>query len=423
MQHRIDTLELENTDLLQEQDILNDRHQSHTEELRYMQNEFLCIKGHLNKLRNDMESLDGLLIEQQLQQRQQKRSREEHQLAEKVDEAIFKVKERQEFTCVFMENTISSIDEILNEYIPEKVQYKDVDDHKTTEEVIQEAKLREMREEEELRQRRELEKQLLEQLAQEAPVLEVDDEAQGSNFTSSSSQLGNSLSSSLALHFPDEHLSELGIATPAMKEAKLSQEAQSLFKEQQKMFAEYITESRSDLAETESSAARFKGWFEEKREKWKEEESMKELRQKKRQSQAVMMHKVKQMHSDTFHKVTEMKLHHHEQEQEEEEKERRLTRLRMGGVDENGAFQNSSTDAPVVVTKPAEEQVSNFLEEEEMRFSMNKDLNDYFKQYKDHSQSMGGNNLVPQSQETRSVNGGFFSMMFGAGKSENELSC
>ncbi|CAJ1943859.1 unnamed protein product [Cylindrotheca closterium] len=419
MQHRIDTLEQENTDLKQEQDILNDRHQSHTEELRYMQNEFLCIKGHLNKLRNDMESLDGLLIDQQLQQRQQKRSREEHQMAEKVEEAIFKVKERQEFTCVFMDNTISSIDEILNEYIPDKVQYADVEDHKTTEEVIQEAKLREMREEEELRQRRELEKQLMEQLKQEADdaqLVEDDGDAQDSNFTSSSSQLGNSVSSTLALQFPDEHLSELGIETPAVKEAKLSQEAQHLFKEQHKMFAKYIAESRSDVAETEPAAIRFKGWFEEKREKWREEENMKELRQKKSQSQAVMMHKVKQMHSETFHKVTEIKLHHHEQA--EEEKERRSTLLKIDGEDKNGM------DGPGAVPEPAEDQVSDLPEEEALRFSMNKgNLNDYFKQYKDHSQSVGGG-LGPQSLEPKpAAGGGFLSMVFGVGKSENELSC
>ena len=55
-----------------------------------MQNEFLCIKGHLQKLRNDMESLDGLLVEQQIKQHEKKMTREEHQLAEKVEEAIFK---------------------------------------------------------------------------------------------------------------------------------------------------------------------------------------------------------------------------------------------------------------------------------------------------------------------------------------------
>lgn len=420
MQHRVDTLELENTDLLQEQDILNDRHQSHTEELRYMQNEFLCIKGHLQKLRNDMESLDSLLVEQQIKQQQHKQSREEAQFTEKVEEAIFKVKERQEFTCVFMDNTISSIDEILNEYIPEKIEYEDVEDHKTTEELIQEAKEREMREEEELRQRREMERLLLEQ---EQEILEQEDEAQGSNFTSSSSQLGNSASSAIDFQLPNEHVSEFGIETPAMKEAKLSQETHILFKEQQQMFAKYIAESRSDLATTESLAiVRFKGWFEEKRDKWREEEGMKELRRNKRQSLNVMMHKVKQMHSDTFRKVTEMKLHHHEQEeQEKDRKERRSTLLKTGGI-VDGLFRDAST--PVAVVKPTEEQVNNLLEEE-LRFSVTKgDLNDFFKQYKaSHSGLIGGyNSPVPQSQGPQLQGGGFLGML-GFGKQENELSC
>jgi len=415
MQHRIDRLEEENNDLLQEQDILNDRHQSHTEELRYMQNEFLCIKGHLQKLRNEMEALDGHLNEQQKKQNRQKMTREEHLLAEKVEESIFRVKERQEFTCVFMENTIASIDEILNEYIPEKVEYTDVDDHKTMEEIIEEAKLREMREEEELRKRREIERQMQEELLQlqllqeQEDVVEHDSNGRGSEFTDDTNDnaidFDKSISTMVAF---DEHFSELGIETPAMREAKLFQETQSLFKEQQEMFARYIEERRSD--EATSSTTRFKSWFNEKREKWLEEEEMKEVRRKKRQSMAVMMHKVKQMHSDALEKVTETKLYRFEKEQQQ--KERRSNLVKLGNIDGNSP-----------VPKPTEEEVKSKLEED-LRFSFTKgDLNDYFKKYKNsHSHMMEG--AAPakanmQRQESRGILG----ILGWGGKAENEMSC
>mmetsp|Transcript_13425 Transcript_13425/g.32343 ORF Transcript_13425/g.32343 Transcript_13425/m.32343 type:complete len:379 (+) Transcript_13425:146-1282(+) len=378
-------------------------------------------------------------------------------MGEKVEEAIFKVKERQEFTCVFMDNTVSSIDEILNEYIPDKVEYKDVEDHMTTEQLILEAKEREMREEEELRQRRELERQLVEQqqlllLQQEeaALIMEKEDDAHGSDFTSSS--LGGSVNSGIALQFSpeEEQLSELGIETPAMREAKLSQETQNLFKEQQQMFAKYIQECRSvdqattttttedtgtptKTTATTTSTTRFKGWFEEQRDKWREEEDMKELRRRRRQSQAVMMHKVKQMHSNAFHKVTEMKLHHHEQE---EERKFSLTRSNMGVLGEESSTNDHHPPAAATATKkqpPITEEEATELLEEELRFSLTKgNLNDFFKQYKDsHSEMVGGgggNNHVPSSSESQSQQepsvGGFFGMMFGlGGKSENEMSC
>lgn len=78
--------------------------------------------------------------------------------------------------------------------------------------------------------------------------------------------------------------------------------------------------------------------------------------------------------------------------------------------------------APVPVTKPAEAQ-GHILREEELRFSMNKDLNDYFKQYKDAKSDL----LNTKSGETRQGGGGLFSMVsmvFGdGGKAESELSC
>ena len=53
---------------------------------------------------------------------------------------------------------------------------------------------------------------------------------------------------------------------------------QELFREQQEMFAKYVQECRSDEATAEASSdTRFKGWFEEKRDKWLDEEKMKEL--------------------------------------------------------------------------------------------------------------------------------------------------
>jgi len=384
LQRRIDTLEVENIDLLQEQDILNDRHQSHTEELRYMQNEFLCIKGHLLKLRNDMESLDGLLLSQQQKQRQQqKRSREETDLAEKVEGAIFKLKERQEFTCVFMENTISSIDEILNEYIPEKPEYTLVEDHKTSEEVIQEVKARELQQEEEEREPRRLVKGLSEQ----EKDAQLDEEEEG--------ELGvfsNSLNSSLAFQFPEVQ-PELGIVTPAMKEAKLNEETLNLFMEQQQMFAKYMEESRSDQTTSENRSGtnkRFKGWFEEKRDNWREEESLRELRHKKRQSQSVMLGKVTQMHSNAFQKVTKMKLDHDEQV-EEDRKGRQPSVLKMVlkmvGVEEGGSSWDAKDSSQS--DKPSEKEIQDKLEEQ-MRISLTEaNLNDVFKQYQHQSQRMG----------------------------------
>lgn len=263
LQQRIENLQQENQELLEEADILNDRHQSHTEELRYMQNEFLCIKGHLEKLRGDMESLDRAL---QTSIAQGKRAPRQN---EQLETSIFKLKERQEFTCVLMDNTISSIDEIINEYVPEKIEYKGVEDHKTIEQIEKEEKEARMVEQKEVKVKRDASKT-------GGVIAAGDDDA-------------------------DDTVS-LSIETPQQKEAEMNRRAKDLFRLHQSMFKEYVEKKKE-----ENPPRRFKDFFEDYREKVLGEEAIRqERRRRKRDSQIEMLEKVRRKQSDLFKQVSVM---------------------------------------------------------------------------------------------------------------------
>ena len=129
LHRRIQELEEDNADLSAEKETMEDRHESHMEELQFLQNEFFCIKSHLVKLKNEMTEFNkilnwsnqsgiSLIGESQGGGWFSSNKPKDQPDPTQFENMASRLVDRQEFTVLVLDSTITSLKEILEEYVP-----------------------------------------------------------------------------------------------------------------------------------------------------------------------------------------------------------------------------------------------------------------------------------------------------------------
>ena len=114
-QQRIQELEEETTDLKEENDTLQDRHEAHTEELRFLQTELFCVKSHLEKLKKELGNFQTLVQQGAEANSSFWKSAPNY---EELEDTSQRICDRQDFTIMVLDTTVKSLEEILEEYVP-----------------------------------------------------------------------------------------------------------------------------------------------------------------------------------------------------------------------------------------------------------------------------------------------------------------
>jgi cell division protein FtsB len=118
LRRQMQKLEGEIDDLKDEKATLNDRHDSHMEELTFLQCQLFMVHRHLVKLKNEVEQFQESLGTGGFWGTRSKSNSQ--------TETCERLQIRQEGTIIVLENTIGSLKEILEEYVPLKAPAVDI---------------------------------------------------------------------------------------------------------------------------------------------------------------------------------------------------------------------------------------------------------------------------------------------------------